>query len=153
MRQQRQMQLNSARWSARQRGVTLIELMIVVVIVGILASIAYPGYQQYVLRGKRTEGKALALEIAGRMERYYFDNNAYTTDLTKVGYSSANPASAEGHYTAAVAAGPSGAIATSYTITVTPVTGKHKDPECGALTLDSRGAKTQATGTEAKCWN
>ena len=57
------------------RGVTLLELMIVVVIVGILASIAYPSYRQFMERAKRTEAKALLLEIATNQERCYLQNN------------------------------------------------------------------------------
>lgn len=133
-----------------QRGITLIELMIVVVIVGILASIAYPGYQEYTRRAKRAEGKALLSEIAARMERYYFDNNTYTADLTEIGYSSATPASAEGNYTASVEDGPSADISTSYTLRITPA-GTHHDSRCGDLTLDSRGLKG-ATGDTETCW-
>jgi len=136
----------------RQRGVTLIELMIVVVVVGILASVAYPGYQEYVRRAKRAEAKALISDIAARMERYFFDNNTYSTDLTDLGFSAANPESAEGHYTAAAAAGPSGSIATSYTLTATPVAGV-TDPKCGNLTLDSRGTKgASVSGAAEDCW-
>lgn len=138
--------------SSRQRGITLIELMIVVVIVGILASIAYPGYQEYTRRAKRAEGKALLSEIAARMERYYFDNNTYTDDLTEIGYSSDAPGSAEGNYTASVEDGPSGDIATSYTLRITPA-GTHHDTRCGELTLDSRGLRGSSVEDAAEtCW-
>lgn len=137
---------------SQQRGITLIELMIVVVIVGILASIAYPGYQEYTRRAKRAEGKALLSEIAARMERYYFDNNTYTDDLTEIGYSSETPTSAEGHYTASVEDGPSGDIATSYTLRITPE-GAFEDTRCGELTLDSRGVKGSSVDDAAEtCW-
>jgi len=58
------------------RGVTLAELMIVVVVVGILASVAYPSYRQYAARAKRTEAKAALLQIATMQERFYLQNNA-----------------------------------------------------------------------------
>ncbi len=58
-------------------GFTLIEIMIAVVIVGILAAIAYPNYTAYVERGKRSDGRALLLETVSRMERYYSDCNKY----------------------------------------------------------------------------
>jgi len=59
----------------RQNGFTLIELMVTVVIIGILASIAFPSYQEFVKRGNRTEGQAFLSEVAARQERYFAQNN------------------------------------------------------------------------------
>ncbi len=64
------------------RGITLLELMIVVVIISILTAIAYPNYREYVTRAKRTEAKAALLQIATQQERFYLQNNTYTTDMT-----------------------------------------------------------------------
>ena len=71
------------------RGVTLMELMIAVVIVGILTAIAYPNYRQYAARAKRNEAKAALLQIATMQERHYLQNNTYTTDLTLLGFATA----------------------------------------------------------------
>jgi len=68
------------------RGITLTELMIVVVIVGILATIAYPSYREFAARAKRNEAKAALLQIATMQERFYLQNNTYTTDLTQLGF-------------------------------------------------------------------
>lgn len=138
---------------AKQAGMTLIELMIVVVIVGILATVAYPSYQEYTRRAKRAEAKALLSDISARMERYYFDNNIYTLVLADLGFKAGNPVkSAESHYTATLAAGPSNAIATSYLLRATPA-GGHTDPKCDQLTLDSRGTKgTNVSGNAEECW-
>ena len=67
--------------SNRQQGVTLIELVVVVVIVGILASIAIPSYRNYVLRANRTEGRAALLALATAQEKFYLQCNTYTTAL------------------------------------------------------------------------
>lgn len=139
------------RGADRQGGITLLELMIVLVIVGILATVAFPSYKAYVDRAKRAEAKALLMEAAARMERYFFDNNQYTTTATNLGYGSASPQSAEGNYSLSIAAGGTGSINTSYALTAAPVA-PHNDPDCGNLTLDSRGAQGSGTGASI-CWD
>lgn len=148
------LKLQAARYRAArraQRGVTLLELMIVLVIVGILATVAFPSYKAYVDRAKRAEAKALMMEAAARLERYFFDNNQYTTDATDLGYSAANPLSEEGNYNLSLAAGATGSINTSYALTAAPVA-PHNDATCGSLTLDSRGAQGSSTGASL-CWD
>lgn len=61
----------------KQQGFTLIELMVVVAILGILASIAMPSYTQYVQRGKRSEGTTALAIYNSRMANYFLDNNSY----------------------------------------------------------------------------
>ena len=121
-------------------GITLIELMVVVAIVGILAVIAYPSYEDYIRRAKRTEAKALLLELEQRLGRFYFDRQRYPENLEELGYSTSGAISAEGNYSGAVSAGPSGDLATTYLVTATP-RAPHHDPDCGSLTLNSRGTR------------
>lgn len=140
-----------------QRGVTLLELMIVAVIVGIMAAVAFPAYKDYVDRAKRAEAKTLLMQVAARQERYYFDNNTYATAATELGYASNTPLSEEGHYTLVnpIDEGDSGDIQTSYLVTVTPVA-PHNDQVCGNLTLDSKGVKgytaSQSDRADKLCW-
>jgi len=61
----------------RQQAFTLIELMIVVAIIGILASIAYPNYQDSVKKSRRADAKSALLGFANAMERYYTENSTY----------------------------------------------------------------------------
>lgn len=141
---------------ASMRGVTLLELMIVVLIVGILAGIGYPAYIDYVDRARRSDGKALLLDAAARMERYYFDRNRYTTSLAEIGYGAGTVLSAEQNYTlAAPAACAGGTIATCYVLTATPNADKpYSDADCGSLTLDSRGTqgRTGSGFSIEDCW-
>jgi type IV pilus assembly protein PilE len=63
----------------QQRGVTLIELLIVVAVIGVLGAIAVPAYRDYVIRGKLTESHAILSGTRVRMEQYYQDNKSYPT--------------------------------------------------------------------------
>lgn len=145
--------LNYAPGRRCRRGFSLIELMIAVVVVSLLASIAYPSYVSYVERARRSDGVALLLDVAARQERFFADNNTYTTTLTGLGFGSASPKSSQGYYQASVAAGATTSIATSYLVTATPVS---TDSTCGNLTLDSRGTKGTSVSSDAsviaKCW-
>jgi type IV pilus assembly protein PilE len=63
----------------RQGGFTLIELMITVAVIGILAAIAFPSYQDSVRKSRRTDGKNALTQAVANMERYYTENNTYAT--------------------------------------------------------------------------
>jgi type IV pilus assembly protein PilE len=64
-----------------QSGVTLIELMVVVVVAAILASIAVPTYRNYLIRTQRTEARTALLQVQAAQEKFYLQNNRYTEDL------------------------------------------------------------------------
>jgi type IV pilus assembly protein PilE len=137
------------------RGFTLIELMIVVVIIGILASIAYPAYQEQVRKTKRSDGKSALTELANRQEKYYSQCFTYTNSFTNAFPTGSNCAGTglgytatttpEGQYTLAIPA----ASATAYTLTATAVAGTSQanDTGCTTLSLLSTGAKTPT-----QCW-
>jgi type IV pilus assembly protein PilE len=68
-------------------GFTLIEVMITVVIVGILASIAYPSYTKFVAKGARADALAGLMNVANRQEQYYLDHKTFTKNMKKLGFS------------------------------------------------------------------
>lgn len=133
-----------------QTGFTLIEVMIVVAIVGILAAIAYPSYDEYVKRGNRTEGQALLQDTSARQERYFSQNNAYVTDdadIAKLVLKGGNK-SETGKYSLTLSKvnGDGG-----YTLTAEQDFG---DSKCGDLILNALGERDRSGSdkTVAECW-
>lgn len=131
----------------KQSGFTLIEVMIVVVIIGILASIAYPSYQEYVVRGNRAEGMALLADAAARQERYFAQNSTYASNLSSLNMIDE---SLNKHYKVVV----SSASSSAYALTAQAQgTQASRDTKCGNLTLNSAGERGK-TGTASveSCW-
>lgn len=130
----------------RGKGFTLVELMVVVAIVALLATIAYPAFRDQTLRAGRAEGRTALMELASRQEQYILDNRSYTTDLGLLGM---NGATENGKYTVSVTA----ASASAFTARATPQGGQAEDTDCLALTINSAGTRS-ATGPDgADCWN
>jgi type IV pilus assembly protein PilE len=131
----------------KSAGFTLIELMVAVMIVGILASIAYPAYQEHVFKTRRAAGKACLLEAGQYMERYYTTTMSYASASLPT---CSNDVSS--FYTLAFSGTPD---ATTYTLNATR-TGAQTNDKCGTLTLNqagTRGVSSAATGiTAANCW-
>ncbi len=127
-------------------GFTLIELMVVVVIAGILAAIAYPAYTESVRKSRRAAAKTTVLQIAQQEERYYTENNKYVV-LTGLGYASSTVNSNNNGHAVTIAAGSSGSIDTSYVITAAPLI---SDSVCGSLTLTQTGVWANSAGAPAR---
>ena len=123
------------------------ELMIVVVIIGILGAIAYPNYRQYAARAKRNEAKAELLKIATLQERFYLQNNTYTTDMTNLGFPSASSnVSDSDSYVINVTA----ADANDFTATAVYQYTDAEASECKTFQIDGSLTKTSSPSTE--CW-
>ncbi len=128
----------------QQRGFTLIELMIVVVVMAILVAIAYPSYMNQVMKSRRADGIATLNRVAMVMESCRSDAATYAGCVF--------PANSEdGFYTIAAAAT---ITATAYSFIATPAGVQTRDTQCATLTLDSRGNRGY-TGTAPDadtCW-
>jgi type IV pilus assembly protein PilE len=130
------------------KGVTLIELMIVLVIVGILGTLAIPAYRNYVIRANRADAKAALLAAAGALERCYTRFNSYAAaDGCAVVFPATSP---ENQYQVTAPT----QTATTYALVATPQGGQADDTDCANFTLNNANQRN-VTGTKPwrDCWN
>lgn len=122
----------------RARGFTLIEVMIVVLIIGVLSSIAIPQYSEYVLKGRLTEAMSLLSDLQVRQEQYYQDNRTYANGMT--------PRAAGQYFT--VTSCVTANSGQTYTCTATAPTINY------TYTITETGTKTTVTPSSvtAACW-
>ena len=123
----------------KTKGFTLIELMIAVAIVGVLTVIAYPSYQNYLVKGTRANAKAFLMDVSSRQQQYLLDNRAYTATLSDLGLTEPKEFTPYYTLTLAITAGPP----PTFTATATPKAGTRQKND-GALVINQKGDKTPA---------
>lgn len=131
----------------RQRGFTLIEMLIVLVIVALLSAVAYPSYRNSVMKSRRSAAQAVLSDVAQRQQQYLMDARSFTTSLTDLKV--AVPADVSTFYTVSitVAAGPP----PTFTASAVPVAGQSQVPD-GTLAITSNGSKTRTTSSGPVPW-
>lgn len=121
-------------------GFSLIEVMVVVAIITIIATIALPSYQEYVIKSRREAGKACLMQAVQQAERLYTNNLSYAALPAAFNCDSSTAA----FYSVTSA----NAGAKTYTLSATP-RGSHSDAKCGVLSVNQAGTRSPAT---AGCW-
>jgi len=136
------------------RGVTLLEIVVVLLVVGIIAALALPAYRQHLVRVHRSEATTMLYEIAAAQERFYLRHDSYTSDLgsaAQLGLGLADTRTGS-RYSFSVALANDGQ---TYIATATPTSdgGQHSDGECLAFSIDQRGRRAVSGSRDTSfCW-
>lgn len=133
------------------KGFSLLELLVAIIIVGILAKLAYPNYLQVIRKTHRVDATVALTDIAQKMERYYTENATYATASLGIAATDIAPTTTSGgYYTISI----SSQTATTYTLLATATTkGSQNSDDCGNYSINSLNVKavSGAAGV-ATCW-
>lgn len=132
---------------SHDKGLTLIELMIAIAIVGILSSIAYPNYTDFVLRSNRSEAQREVIRIANLQERFFIEQKIYQDDMTELGLIADPFVTESGLYQIDAVLKNNN---TTFVLTAKAIGRQAKgDTQCLVFTINELGART---ATSANCW-
>jgi type IV pilus assembly protein PilE len=125
-----------------ERGFTLIELMIAVVIVAILAAVALPAYNDQLRKSVRAQAQAFLSDVASRQQQYLVEKRAYAASTPALGMAAPAKVGSAFDIVIAAAAGPP----PTFLITAT-ASGEQAKDACAVMTIDNAGNRTPAS-----CW-
>ena len=136
----------------RHKGLTLIELMVVVAVLAILSAVAYPLYTNQVQKSRRADAKTALQTIALAQERFFTINGEYAGNLSTLQISPEmrGGASDEGYYTITLTL--AGSDNEQFTVTAAAGGPQAADTDCEEFTIDHRGVKTATDGGSTNCW-
>jgi len=120
--------------------------MIVVVIIGVLAAIAMPAYQEFVKQARRADAKHALLAIQLNQEKWRANNSAYSSTIGDVWGSGTT--SLDGYYDLIV----SGGTGTQYSATAAPI-GAQSGDDCGTFAINASGEDISSGNADSDCWN
>ena len=136
------------------RGFTLLELLFVLVLAGVVAALALPGFRQQMARVHRTEAMTALLQLQSAEEKFYLRHNTYTSNITAapptgLGLSTA---ASSNKYLLSITVADDGQTFIA-TATPTPAGGQDADLECLAFSIDARGRRAVSGSRDARhCW-
>lgn len=141
-------QLNTSLQGRRANGFTLIELMITIAVVGILAAIALPSYNNYVLESGRADAKAALYGVSQTLERCFTRYGAYDNAACPLAQGDTEMSENDKYQITVTTTTPN-----TFALTAAPQGPQTKDTECGNFTLSHTGAKgVSGSGDVEECW-
>ena len=148
------MLMKTYRGRRRERGVTMVELLVVIVVLAILASVAVPTYRSYLIRTQRSEAKIALLQLQTAQEKFYMQNNSFTDNIGAASPDGLGlPTTTEtGKYVIDVDLSTDGQ---TYDATAAPQTGggQSDDKECATFKINQRGTRGVTGTLDSKaCW-
>jgi type IV pilus assembly protein PilE len=134
------------------RGFTLIEMMIVLLLVAVLAAIALPAYQEQVRKGRRASAQAFLMDVAAKQQQFLLDNRRYAADLTSTELNVTVPSNVSNFYTIACCGANTSASPPLFAVSAAPKTGQSADLGGATLSIDNAGTKLPAAYGGGPVW-
>ena len=135
--------------SAGARGLTLIELLIVVLVLAVLLALAFPAYRGHAARAQRTDARAMLLRVAADQEAYFIRTGTYARSLQLLGFGTARPTTRSGRYQLWVRS----ADVDHFSVRATYLRTDAESRRCAWFEIDEQLARTSSPAGPDVCWD